>query len=201
MKLYGPIRSINVRKVIWACAELGLELDYELIENILDWDQLIKLNPNAMFPILEDGDMILWESNAICRYLAGKLDAQTLLPLNVKDRAHVEKWMDWQATDFNTAWRYAFMGLVREHPKYQDKPKQAEGVESWNAAVKIVSDQIGETGLYMTGSEFTLADIVIGLSLNRWLRSPIERANYPIIDDYMARLLERPAFQIVSTFI
>jgi len=201
MKLYGPLRSINVRKVIWTCAELGLELDYELIETISDWDQLIKLNPNAMFPILEDDDMTLWESNTICRYIAGKLEGQTLLPATVKDRAHVEKWMDWQATEFNTAWRYAFMGLVREHPKYTDKSKQAEGVKNWNAAVKIVSDQIGKTGLYMTGTEFTLADIVIGLSLNRWARSPIARVSYPIIDEYMARLSKRPAFQIVSTFI
>ena len=71
MKLLGKSASINVRKVLWTCAELGLDVAREELPD-LGSPEFRRLNPNAMVPVLIDGDFVLWESNSICRYLAGR---------------------------------------------------------------------------------------------------------------------------------
>ena len=116
LRILGKESSINVRKVLWTCDELGLAVERE------DWGSgfrttddpaFLRLNPNAMVPVIDDGGFVLWESNTICRYLATKHRSLALLPSEPQQRARVEQWMDWQATELNNAWRYAFMGLVR----------------------------------------------------------------------------------------
>lgn len=61
------------------------------------------LNPNAMVPVLMDGDFVLWESNTICRYLIARQAREDLLPSQPQPRALVEQWMDWQTTELNNA--------------------------------------------------------------------------------------------------
>lgn len=202
LRLLGKAASINVRKVLWTCAELDLPLARE------DWGSGFQetqtpsfraLNPNAMVPVLVDGDFVLWESNAICRYLAARHGKQNgadggLLPADPKERALVEQWMDWQATELNNAWRYAFMALVRRSPAHADAALIAAGVAGWNRHVGILAAQLEKTGAYAAGAAFTLADIVLGLSLNRWLMTPMARPDYPAVDAYLARLAQRPGF-------
>src|SRR5688572_7687403 len=123
LKILGRKSSINVRKVLWTCAELDLHFEH------VEKDQaLLARNPNAQVPVIQDGDFVLWESNAICRYLAGKQPRHTLLPEDPEARALVEQWMDWQATDLNESWRYAFLGLVRKSPKHADPALIAAGL-------------------------------------------------------------------------
>ena len=83
LRILGRASSINVRKVLWTCAELNLLYERE------DWGtgfrstasaEFIALNPNAMVPVLIDGDFVLWESNAICGYLATQYPLDELLP-------------------------------------------------------------------------------------------------------------------------
>jgi len=189
MKIIGKTTSINVRKVLWTCAELDLPYDRE------DWnDTHASLNPNAMVPVLVDDGFVLWESNTICRYLATKY-ASGLLPENAQGRARVEQWMDWQATELNTAWRYAFMALVRNSPAHQDPAQIEAGVAGWNRHIGILDAQLARTGAYVTGEEFTLADIVLGLSVNRWMMTPMARPAYPNVAAYYDRLNERPGFR------
>ena len=198
MRILGKASSINVRKVLWTCAELGLSLERE------DWGSgfrptqepdFLALNPNAMVPVLVDGDIVLWESNTICRYLAtryGDGGESSLLPREASARAHVEQWMDWQATELNNAWRYAFMGLVRDSRAHQDAGLIAASVAGWNRHMGILERQLEKSGAYVAGSAFTLADVVLGLSANRWRMTPMERPALPAIDAWMARLQRRP---------
>jgi len=198
MRILGKASSINVRKVLWTCAELGLSLERE------DWGSgfrptqepdFLALNPNAMVPVLVDGDVVLWESNTICRYLAtryGDGGGSSLLPREASARAHVEQWMDWQATELNNAWRYAFMGLVRDSRAHQDAGLIAASVAGWNRHMGILERQLEKSGAYVAGSAFTLADVVLGLSANRWRMTPMERPALPAIDAWMARLQRRP---------
>ena len=72
--------------------------------------------------------------------------------------------MDWQATEFNTAWRHAFMGLVRKDPRFQDPAAIKESIATWTHCVRIVEAQLQRTGAWVAGERFTLADIVLGLS-------------------------------------
>ena len=198
VRILGKASSINVRKVLWACAELDIPFERE------DWGSgfrstqepdFLALNPNAMVPVLVDGDVVLWESNTICRYLAtryGDEDGPSLLPRAARDRAYVEQWMDWQATELNNAWRYAFMALVRNSAAHQDAGLIAASVAGWNRHMGILERQLEKTGAYVAGSTFTLADIVLGLSANRWRMTPMERPVTPAIDAWMKRLQGRP---------
>lgn len=189
LKLIGKSTSINVRKVLWTCAEIGI--DYQHAET----GPQVAANPNAMVPVIEDDGLILWESNTICRYLAGKHQRADLLPQEPMARAQVEKWMDWQATELNNSWRYAFMALVRRSPAHTDAAAIAAGVAGWNRHMAMLDAQLAHTGAYASGDTFTLADVVLGLSLNRWQSAPMERPALAALDAYCARLSARPGFR------
>jgi glutathione S-transferase len=190
LRILGRTASINVRKVLWTCAEL--DLPFEQVESD---PRLLARNPNAMVPVIEDGDFVLWESNAICRYLAARDPRGTLLPKDPQPRALVEQWMDWQAAELNPAWRYAFVGLVRKHADFQDPPRIAASVDAWNRHMKLLDDHFSAGGQFVTGEFFTLADIVIGLATHRWLLSPIDRPHLDALHGYYQRLSVRPAFR------
>jgi glutathione S-transferase len=191
LTIIGKTSSINVRKVLWTCTELALPFRSE------DWHAShAPLNPNRMVPVLVDGDFVLWESNTICRYLCQRAGAEgaALLPSAAQARARVEQWMDWQATELNTAWRYAFMALVRASALHTDPQQIAASVARWNALVGLLDTALAASGAWLAGERFTLADIVIGLSLNRWLLTPIARPDYPHVTAYLARLAQRPGY-------
>jgi glutathione S-transferase len=188
LRILGKSASINVRKVLWTCDELGLA--YEQRESGPEQ----AANPNGLVPVIVDGDFVLWESNTIIRYLAGRMAAETLLPRDPRRRADVEKWIDWQASDFNAAWRYAFSAIARRNPAFDD-PRQIEASKrEWARMVGIVEGQLAVTGAYIAGDRFTLADIPIGLSVNRWFMTAMERPNFPAVAAYYDRLSVRPAF-------
>ena len=190
LKIIGKDSSINVRKVLWTCFELGLPFERE------DWTPShAALNPNALVPVLVDADFVLWESNTICRYLCTHYGDGALLPSDARGRARVEQWMDWQATDLNTAWRYAFMALVRNSPAYQDPPQVEASIAAWNRHLGILDAQLGATGAHAAGSSFTLADVVLGLSVNRWMMTPMDKPDLPNVAAYYDRLAERPGFR------
>lgn len=200
IQILGKASSINVRKVLWTCAELQLE--YVQSEygsgtpHAVNTPEFLQLNPNGMVPVLRDGDVVLWESNTICRYLCNHYRPGTLLPELAVQRAQVEKWMDWQATELNNAWRYAFMATVRQSPDYRDLMAIERSIAQWNRMMGIVNQQIKMTGAWMAGEQFSLADIVIGLSLNRWKMSPIDRPHLPFVEAFEQRLMEREGYRL-----
>lgn len=188
LRILGKATSINVRKVLWTCEELGVACTRH------DSGPEMAQNPNGLVPVIVDGDFVLWESNTIIRYLANKQGAETLLPRDPRRRAEIEKWIDWQATEFNTAWRYAFSAIARRNPAYDD-PRQIEASKKeWTRMVGIVEAQLATTGAYIAGDRFTLADIPIGLSVNRWFMTAMERPAFPAVAAYYDRLSERLAF-------
>jgi glutathione S-transferase len=197
LKVLGRPASINVRKVLWTCDEIGVAYDHEpwgTGELKLDAAEFRALNPNGLVPVLLDGDLVLSQSNAICRYLAAKHGRADLLPVSPAARAQVEQWMDWQATELNDSWRYAFMGLVRGDPQYQDGAAIRKGADSWNARMALLEAQLARTNAFVAGATFTLADVVLGLSTHRWKSTPIKRPTLAAVDAWFARLAERPAF-------
>jgi glutathione S-transferase len=197
LQILGKSTSINVRKVLWLCQEL--ELPYQLHQwgtghRSTEVPEFLALNPNALVPVIRDGSFVLWESNAICRYLAATHDSTDLFPANLQERALVEQWMDWQATELNNSWRYAFSALVRRSAAHTDPDAIAAGVASWNRHMQMLDEQLRRTGAFVTGARFTLADIVLGLATHRWLETPLEHPPLPAVVDYYERLSQRPAF-------
>ncbi|MGJ0192634.1 glutathione S-transferase family protein [Pantoea sp. RRHST58] len=199
LKILGRDSSINVRKVLWLCDEL--DLDFEREEWGTEPDSLRKpeflaLNPNALIPVLIDDDFVLWESNAILRYLANAYEGDWLYPQNPRARAPVDQWMDWQSTELNTSWRYAFMSLVRNSPAHQDPRLLAAACKGWAHTMGILNQQLEKTGRYVAGRNFTLADIGVGLAVNRWYETPLDHPSLPAVRNYYERLTERHPYTV-----
>jgi glutathione S-transferase len=197
LTILGKSSSINVRKVLWTCAEIGL--DYRLEQYGSGFlptgtPEFRSLNPNAMVPVIVDDGQPLWESNTICRYLAHKHGRADLLPAAAMPRAQVEKWMDWQATELNNAWRYAFMALVRRSPEHADAAAIAASAAEWNRLMEMLDAQLAATGAFVCGGQLTLADVVLGLSANRWRSVPMERPALASVDAWFDHLSKRDGF-------
>jgi glutathione S-transferase len=201
LRLLGRTGSINVRKVLWTLAEIGEpfahEEDWATPARPTSLPEFMAKNPNGLVPVLEHDGQVLWESNTICRYLATAFDRTDLLPGTANDaaadRAKVEMWMDWQATDLNTAWRYAFMAIVRKNPRYTNAGDIQDSINRWNTLMTLLDHQLAATGAYVAGQHFTLADIVLGVSAHRWRLSPIPHAEVPHVTAWYNKLLTRPA--------
>lgn len=199
LRILGKASSINVRKVLWTCAELQLPFDRE------DWGsgfqathapEFLALNPCAMVPVIQDGDFTLWESNTIIRYLVANYPGADLYPTEPRARARVDQWIDWQASELNRSWSYAFTSLVRRSPDYQDSAALARGIEQWSKNMDILNRQLEKTGAYVSGERFSLADIPIGLSVNRWFETPLGHPDYPAVRTYYERLSQREGFRL-----
>ncbi|WP_095050048.1 MULTISPECIES: glutathione S-transferase family protein [unclassified Pseudomonas] len=197
LRILGKASSINVRKVLWTCAELQIPFERE------DWGsgfrsthdaQFLALNPCAMVPVIQDGDFTLWESNTIIRYLVSRYDGSHLYPTDAQTRARIDQWIDWQASELNRSWSYAFLSLVRQSPEHQDSAALAVGIEQWSKNMAILDRQLEKTGAYVSGEQFSLADIPIGLSVNRWFETPLAHPNFAAVKAYYDRLNLRPGY-------
>jgi glutathione S-transferase len=196
MKLLGRLSSINVRKVAWTLDELGVDhvrVDWGAGFRDTTTPDFLALNPNAQIPVLMDGDFVLWESNTIIRYLANKYGDEDFFPTKPKRRARIEQWIDWQATDLNTAWRVAFPALARGQAA--DPGAIAASVKAWNEKIAILDAHLATSGTYLAGETFTLGDIPTALSIHRWLRTPMEHVSAPAAEAYYGRMRERTAFR------
>jgi|SRR5688572_5509131 len=197
--IYGRANSINVRKVLWAVEELGLPYTRE------DWGRgfkplsdpaFVAVNPLELIPAIDDDGFILSESNAIIRYLAAKHGRTDLLPTDLKARAIVERWMDWQAAELSVVGRAAFHGYVTKVPQPGGDAAVAASVEEWPKQMAMVEQQLATTNAYIAGPDFTLADVCIGLGVNRWFSTPLPgtRPDFPATAAYYERLSERKPY-------
>ena len=199
LKILGRDNSINVRKVLWACVELGVPFERE------DWGRgfqptdapgFLAMNPNAMIPVVQDGDFILWESNTIIRYLANRYGGEHLYPPEPQARARVDQWMDWQASDLNPSWTYALMALSRHSPDHQDPAQISASVHRWTRHMDVLDQQLQKTGAYVSGEQFRLADIPVGLSVQRWFAMPMERKPLAAVAAYYDLLNQREGYRL-----
>ncbi len=197
--IYGRTNSSNVRKLLWLCAELGLD-DYERLDYgrgfaPCDTPEYRKLNPNMLVPTLVDGDLVLWESNAILRYLAAKYGGDEIYPAGLANRASVEQWLEWQTTTSNTGIRDLFFALIIKNPAYTNGDVQAGALVQASDAMRLLDAQLAATGAFVTGAALTIADCALGMFVHRWYTLPIERQDFPALAAYYERLKERAPFQ------
>ncbi|AYN96501.1 glutathione S-transferase [Pseudomonas sp. LTJR-52] len=199
LTVLGKATSINVRKVMWTCEELGIPFTLE------EWGtgfrptddpNFLALNPNAMVPVIQDKGFVLWESNSIIRYLANHHNGEVLYPVENKARAIIDQWIDWQASTLNPSWSYAFQALVRRLPNHQDPEQISQSHHQWSACMAILDAQLQKTKGYVAGEVFSLADIPIGLSVNRWFETPVTHPHLPALNTYYDRLAERSGFLV-----
>ncbi len=196
LTLWGRANSVNVQKVVWMLAELGTP--YERIDagmkfGVNDTPEYKAMNPNGLIPTIDDDGYVLWESNAIVRYLAAKHATGTLYPADAADRFRAEQWMDWQATTLMPPVNVVFLGLIRTPPERRDMAAIEAATARAEAALAILDAHLAGR-VCMLGETFTMADVAVGTAANRWSRLPIDRAPRPNVERWLAALAERPAF-------
>jgi len=197
LRVWGHPRSINVQKVLWALDELGL--DYERIDaggsfgRVKDADYLT-LNPNGLIPTLEDGSAVLWESNAIVRYLYTKYGTHPALPSDLGVRGRADGWTDWYATTFWANVRPLLVQLVRTPADQRDPKLVDSSLRAASAAAEILERELGKKP-YLAGDHFTFGDIPVASASQRWFNLPVQRAKLPAFEAWYARVKERPGFK------
>ena len=194
-KLWGRLSSCNVQKAMWALEEVGLP--YEHIElggdfGGLDDPAYRARNPHGKVPTLEDGSVVVWESNAIVRYLAAQYAPGTLWPTTPAERAGTDQWMAWTDALYRD-WIALFWKFVRTPPALRNEAAiaahYARTIENYAALDRQLAN-----APYIAGNRFTVADIPAGMTLYRWFEMEIERPPMPHLEAWYDRLKQRPAY-------
>jgi glutathione S-transferase len=197
LTVWGRINSINVQKVLWTLAELGVayrRIDAGMKFGVNDTPEYKAMNPTGLVPTIDDDSYVLWESNAIVRYLAAKHAAAGLYPEDLRARFAAERWMDWQAVAFNTAITPIFVGLIRTPEDKRDLAAIEASRMKTEDCLAILDAALADRP-YLNGDAFTAADIPAGAGASRWYKLPVARAPRPNVERWLARLGERPGFR------
>lgn len=193
----GRATSSNVQPVMWCAAELGLSVDrrdYGHVHGGLDTPEYAAMNPNRLVPVLKDGDLVLWESAAIVRYLAARYGDDAFWPGDAAERAPLDMWAEWIKTTFAPALTQGlFYPLIRTAAADR-APDAAEKGAAGIAPLALMLDARIAEGPWLAGGRFTWADIMVGTLLYRYFTMPFERPDTPSLAAYYARLTGRPAY-------
>jgi glutathione S-transferase len=196
LTIHGRINSINVQKAVLACEELKLPYvrhDAGGAFGIVQTPEYKAMNPNSLVPVLIDGDLVLWESNAIVRYLAAKYGEGTLWPKDPGQRALSDRWMDWHSIGFYPKMHQAFWGLVRTPPEQRDHAAIEASIAATEPALDILEAELtGKT--FLCGDQVTIGDIALLPGIFRWLHMPVTRKPRPVAEAWAARLAGRPGY-------
>jgi glutathione S-transferase len=197
LKIWGRNTSSNVQKAMWAIGEIGLR--YERIDVGGPFGKnkepaYLAMNPNGLVPTLEEDEgFLLWESNAIVRYLAAKHQSQ-LEPADLRTRALANKWMDWQLSVMGPAITPVFWGLVRTPAGERDMKAIEAGKVKTTDAVKMLDAQLAKTA-FVAGSNFSYGDIPVAVMSRRYRDLVPERPKLDHFERWYAQIAARPAFQ------
>lgn len=195
--LWGRESSANVQKVRWTLAEIGLAYEHIPLGGKYGGNRdaaYLALNPNGLVPTLRDGDLVLWESHAIVRYLAATYCAGGLWPESPAERAIVDQWTDWTATSFQPAWIAVFWYLVRTPKAQHNAAAIARSVAETERCLSAMEGRLMQSR-YLGGEMLTYADLVAGVAMYRWSTMEIERASHPAVEAWHQRLRQRPTFR------
>ncbi|WP_263141903.1 glutathione S-transferase [Pseudomonas sp. RIT-PI-AD] len=197
LKIWGRKNSSNVRKVLWCAEEVGVA--YESVDaggafGRVDEADYRRRNPNGLVPTLEDDGLVLWESNAIVRYLAARYGDGTLYPADAAVRAGGDKWMDWTTSSLAGAFRPLFWGVLRTPLEARDPQAIAVALERCGTLLEVPERTLANQP-YLSGDAFAMGDIPLGSFIYAWFEMPIERPDLPYLAAWYARLQQRPAFR------
>jgi glutathione S-transferase len=205
--LWGRVSSLNVRKVVWTAQELGIPFqrtDAGMAFGVTTTPEYQRKNPNALVPLMEDGDCVLWESNVIVRYLCARYGKElALYPDDLPARFDAERWMDWQQTTFNSAGVQAFAQIVRTAPEARKPALIQTSVDKTEPLLAMLDMHLSQRH-YLGGDAFGMADIPMGCEMHRWwgMRSSQfdacvvrrqEIQSFPHVQRWYGQLQHRPA--------
>nr|WP_047168957.1 glutathione S-transferase [Sphingomonas sp. Y57] len=190
--IWGRLNSHNVKKVAWLAVEAGIAHERREIGGSFGFtDAYLAMNPNRLIPTIEDDGFVLWESNAILRYLAASY-APALWPVDPRARALADRWMDWQF-GYAEAQRDAFIQIVRTAPADRDTAKIEAAARRSGEMMAILDAALAERP-WLSGDSFGIGDIPMGVYVHSWYALAIDRPERPHVADWYARLQQRPGY-------
>ncbi|MFC4667358.1 glutathione S-transferase family protein [Seohaeicola nanhaiensis] len=198
--VYGRATSSNVQAVMWGIAEMGLpcnRLDYGHSFGGLDTSEFRALSPHARVPVIRDGDLAVFESCAILRYLASQYgDGGAFWPTDPKSRARVDMWAEWAKTELCARFTVPiFWPRVRTAAAKRNQSALDQAISDFQVHLARVDDLLAPGQPFLLGSDLTMADIIAGHILYRWFSIDVPRLRFPHVEAWYQRLTDRPAYR------
>jgi glutathione S-transferase len=192
LRIYGVARTRAFR-AIWMAKELGLDYEHAPIEigpAGARKPEYLAINPNGRVPAIEDGDFVLWESQAITLYLAKKHAPGRLYPATLEGEAKAWQWSLWAANEVERAVNIWSLHAVRLPPEDRDPQTLAQTLAILAGPFRVLDGALARTP-YLLGSDFTVADLNVAAVINRAIDMDLEAT--PRLADWLRRCLDRPA--------
>lgn len=198
LKVWGRRSSMNVQKVMWLIGELNLPHEHIPAGGRfgrLDEPAFLALNPHGRVPVIEDGEVAVWESHAILRYLAARYARGRFWSDDAAARSQVDRWMDWSQTTLQPAFiDGVFWAYVRTPPSRRDPALIERNVRRCGEVFQRLDALLARESM-LAQQEPTLADIPIAVNFYRYFELDIRRPQLPHIEAWYARLQQRPAYR------
>lgn len=200
MKLYVFPRSPNAIKVLAAAYYLELPFEsvfVDLLKGGQHAEAFAALNPNRKMPVLEDGDFVLWESNAILQFMASQRPQSGLWPVDPKRQADVSRWQFWQTSNWGpTCGILTFERVIKKLANMgpADEAAIAKAEPDFHKFAEVLNGQLREKK-WVTGDAFTVADISIGAWMVYGSQAGFPLDKYPEITRWYASIAALPAWQ------
>jgi len=193
LKIWGREDSLNVQKVMLCVRELGIP--HEQINAGRHWGIInepwyLAMNPNGLIPTIDDDGFVLWESNAIVKYLCAKHSRGALSPTDPREYADADRWVSWQGSSLGVTMRQILLNLVRTPAQQRNRAFVDELIRT-STHHWIVMNQRLQGRDYMMGPRFTMVDIVFAPHAYRWFSYPIDRPDLPHLYAWYQRLCQR----------
>ena len=197
LKVWGRTSSINVQKVMWTVGELGLaheRIDAGGAFGGLDTADYGRMNPNRRIPVIDDDGVIVWESNAIVRYLAARHGAGSLWASDPGERAAADMWMDWVVTTLMPDMTICFWQTIRTPEPQRDMAAVAAAAARLAPLWQVLDGHLADRR-YVAGNRLTMGDVPAGCAFYRYINLPIDRPPLPNLQLWYQNLKARDAYR------
>lgn len=196
MRLFGRTTSVNVQKVLWTLEELGVAYDQVDLGGAfggLDTDDYGTMNPNRRVPLLVDGDLTLWESNAIVRYLSNSYGGGSLAGTNPANIARADMWMEWFQNNCYAHYIALFYQTVRLPKAQRNLDERDRAATALIQSFGMLNTHLGDNR-FVAGDDFSMGDIIVGTSLFRYYAMDFDRPDLPELASFYDQICQRDAY-------
>lgn len=199
MKLYYHPISSNSRKVRITGGLLGVQIEQHIVDMLAGGQgdpAYTALNPNALLPTLEDDDFVLWESNAICQYIASKVP-NDLWPDNTRVRADIARWQFWEPSHWVPAIRvFVIENMFKERMGWgaPDPVELKKAEDTFRRFATVLNSHLGARD-YLVGDGLTLADISVSVHLMYAEPAKLPLADFPNVEQWFAGIEALPQWR------
>lgn len=187
----GLVRDL---RCIWALEEIGAPYQHKVMDPLKrehKSPEYLRLNPFGKVPTMTDGDLVLFESSAICTYLAEKHNK--LIPaFGTPQRAKYNQWMAFCISTLEP-WVSRVIGFdfFTDTPNETTAALRKTAFENVESFLAVVDKELSNRDYFLV--DFSVVDIVFGSAMIYLAHTDI-RQKFPAIDAYLKRLYSRPAF-------